>query len=156
MPRLPSILELPRFTDAAHGITFFWPSVENGGIEILHTEDTPSSPRPRIMSLRKLRMKPRTAIPVHVHYKAEKMYIGLCLGTPLTIAVWGEDGVSRSYNLNNLSQRVIVQPGRPHALIFTGDHPAEFLVIKTSQDPEDIHWEEDAKVLLKNEHLTRK
>lgn len=151
MSQLPRILDhLDRW--GSQEVTFVRPTAGNG-LTILNTIATTDSPASCVMSIRKLTVSRSTAIPFHVHPKREKIYIYLSKDSYTSVLVKIE-GAMQTFALHHPLDHLVIPPGCPHAIVHAAVSDGEILVITSSNDPDDIAWEDGIEELLKNEHQT--
>lgn len=117
--------------------------------EILFGEDSSASPKVNTMAVRQLTLKKYCVTPIHVHEKKEKIYefkgpgnlvVGIFIDDLLQYFTLKKDGL------------LVVPAGCPHFIKYfpyRGQDECKVLVITSSQDGNDIRWEDGADDLVK-------
>lgn len=146
MKELPSVVSLLD-THELSIARFIKPSIGNGLKEISTGEG--NSPISMVMPIRELSLLPGMVVPVHMHERKEKIYIGKSL-TP--ILVWVElRGRSLRFSIT-IGEVLVIPSNCPHFVACFSNHPCQVLVVSSSMDKSDIYWEKEANNLVAKSH----
>lgn len=152
MKSLPKILD--HLTERTLRDTTFLRPIKGKNITVRHMPEAESSQKTQIFSVRELRFPMNTVIPVHVHQRKEKLYWNL-QGGHVQILIFDPQKPREKPERHALvrgGEAVVVQAGRPHAIIYTVGGECTLRVITAPQDDADIEWEKDIDTLLLNKH----
>lgn len=146
MNTLPSVLSYLTGEEVAIA-KFVKPTL---GIELkaICGDDSCFLPKSSVMAIRLLTLSPNVVIPMHIHYKKEKVYI--CQGPGVMRVVMQIDGKDSSVALAS-DEIIVIPPNTPHYISnFTESSlPCNVVVVSSSQDGADIAWEDRADMLVR-------
>lgn len=141
---LPSALSFLS-SQEAKGATFLKPAL---GVQLADPFTAICGFAPNIMGVRILSLVGGTVVPVHIHKKKEKIYILLSLFSAPTVVVI-VDGKPQEHKLE-AGKPFCVPADYPHFVKYLLGTICQIVVVSSSQDGEDIIWEDDADKLIVN------
>lgn len=110
---------------------------------------------PNVMAVRIMTLPNHTVIPFHMHEGKEKIYRYLGNGTLVVTVI--NCGI-KEFRLKRPGQMLVVPAGCPHFLRYFSrkyEPCCRVVVISSSQNGNDIMWEDATDQLIKNRHLKK-
>lgn len=150
MDNLPSVLSYLT-SEEANIAKFVKPTL---GLELKEVcgDDSCISPKSSIMAIRLLTLSPNMVVPMHIHFKKEKIYI--CQGPGVMRVMMQINGKDNIFVLTS-NEVIVIPPNTPHFVSHFVEknqisNICNVVVVSSSLDGQDICWEDRAGMLVQD------